>query len=81
MSKNEEIEILYILGEIRQKKYLLSKKIVVVCFNKCFKAIHDCFRVRYLKIVIMMYYIISTGNKYKKKNPAKYVKINALFPL
>ena len=79
MSKNEEIEILYILGEIRQKKYLLSKKIVVVCFNKCFKAIHDCFRVRYLKIVIMMY-IISTGNKYKK-NPAKYVKINALFPL
>ena len=75
MSKNEEIEILYILGEIRQKKYLLSKFFfVVVCFNKCFKAIHDCFRIRYLKIVIMMYYIISTGNKYKKKESGKICK-------
>ena len=79
MSKNEEIEILYILGEIRQKIIFFLIFFVVVCFNKCFKAIHDCFRVRYLKIVIMMY-IISTGNKYKK-NPAKNVKINALFPL
>ena len=43
MSKNEEIEILYILGEIRQKSIFFQKTFfVVVCFNKCFKAIHDC---------------------------------------